>query len=388
MKRSFWIDKPLNVTHQSNNHSISPILPIPALLDKITNELGTSKLQLDYTVFELHQLEDEKISSIIQFIDTNYVSSDIGDIMYTYSKDLFKFCMKDAILVEFYPKNKTNIIGYILGKKCHISLYQNIFDSSSVDFLCILPKLRNMGVSSYMINVLTKEIIIHYPSIIGAHYTISAPIKSPSFGMKKFYHRIINVPTLCQAKFITDNVNQNQIIELYNKFIYKYQFKKKHTIKYIHGDNSDKDLIIELYNKYITYADKTYDIYEKISLEEFTDSFDNKAFHHFIIYKRGTIESYVCFFQLDSYNTVEKVSYSAGFYYYMFFNKDDLVNNLEYIHEYIYTHKIFDLITFSDIFQIDYKKINCIQGSGFFKYYMYNVECSYIENSRNGIITI
>lgn len=381
--KSFWIDKPVNI-----NDKISQILDRDILLKKITNDLDTNKIQLDYNVFELHQLTDEKISNIINFIDVNYVSSYDNAIMYKYSKDLFKFCMNDGILLEFYPKNKTNVIGYILGKKCQISLYQNVFDSALVNFLCILLPLRNIGISSYMINVLTKEIILHYPTIIGAHYTISSPIKSPYFGMKKFYHRIINVPNLCKAKFITDDINEQTIINFYNKFIYKFQFKKKHTIKYINGEVIDIKLINELYDKYITYANKTYDIYEKIDLNEFKKTFENKAFHHFIIYKKDKIESYVCFFQLDSYNYVQKHGYSSGFYYYMFFNDNEITNHLEYINEYIYKNKIFDLITFSDIFPIDYKKSNYIEGSGFFKYYLYNVTCPSIENNKNGIVII
>jgi hypothetical protein len=70
----------------------------------------------------------------------------------------------------------------------------------------------------------------------------------------------------------------------------------------------------------------------------------------------------------------------------MFLN--DTINDLEFVTEFIYKNDIFDIITFGDIFNIDYKSIKCIRGSSVLKYYWFNMLCPTVNSYENGLITI
>ena len=384
MNSSFWLSKPVAI---SNN--IQTIIDCEPLLEKINKEITLNKYQIDYTVYKT--LTSDKLNKILNFINTYYVSSNDYTFQLQYSKDLFLFFIHNALVIEFYPKNNpSKIVGYIVGKKTPVYLYNKIFNSSEVNFLCVIPTLRKMGVSSYMINVLSKEIILHY-NITTSHYTISSQIKSHPFGTKQLYHRIINVPTLCHTKFIKNSSNFSDLVKTFNVFNYNQTFKNSHYIKYIHNSNDiTSDFIQNLYIKYIKYAKDTYDVFNYISLEDFTQTFNNEMFYHFIIYnKNHKIISYICLFQLDSINVYSRLIYRSGFYYYMFFQNPNLIiDSLELVNEYIHNNDIFDVITFSDIFNIDPIPLKCIEGSCSLNYYFYNLQCPVIPNHKNGLITI
>jgi hypothetical protein len=394
-KDSFWLNKP--VTISKSNSKPKNILESDELLFKINKELESNRFQLDYRVIDSNDLTKDKITSIVNFINKNYITSDDDSFKLIYTDELFSFYCYNAIIIEFYPKGKNTTIGYVIGKKSNISLYHDLFESSEVNFLCVVPNLRSLGISSYMINALTREIVIRY-NINTAHYTIATKIKSPYFGEKKFYHRFINISQLFKTEFV-ENVDQNLLIKAYNTFGCSNKFKSTHSVKYINDELIDDNLIHELYDNYIRYCKNTYHIYEQITVSEFKRSFNNKIFHHFIVYKNKEIKGYVCLFRLDSFNNNTKHGQRSGFYYYMFFNDNDnnnnnnntqnnLINNLEFINEYIYNNNIFDVLTFSDIFDIDYNKLKCIRGTGILRYYFYNLSCSQIQNTKNGVITI
>lgn len=372
----FWSDKPLSIT---KNKNVTTILPITELLHKINTDISLSKMQLDYSI--IRDLNENKMESIIRFINDHYSNDGLS---LRYSTNLFSYYTQNAIIIEFYPRNKTNVIGYIVGSKITLNIFNNTYDSAGVNFLCLVPTLRNMRLSSYMINVLTKEIIHHFPTIKMAHYTISSNISSPCFGKKNFYHRVLNVPKLCEAGF-TEEQDTNKLQAIYNVFEYDYKYGKQHHILY---NPNDINIITQLYTKYNNYIRTNYDIFEEITLDEFTMTFSNKAFHHFVVYRNDVIKSYVCMFELEVYNTNNQKGYKTGFFYYMFFVDEDIVNTLEYIHEYIFKNDILDLTTYTDIFKVNHKKLKCVEGSGALNYYLYNVNCCKIPNHRNGLITI
>lgn len=378
MKDSFWLNKPVEVSDKN----IKNILSSQELLEKVNKEIEVNRFQLDYNVIQSEDLKD--ISYLLNFINNNYVTSEDETFKLIYTTELLSFYLPNSLIIEFYPKGSKTVIGYIVGKRSNIHVCGKSIDTSEVNFLCVIPKLRSLGISSYMINVLTREIVMRH-DINTAHYTISNKIKSPHFGEKVFYHRFINIPQLFKTNFV-ENVDQNKLIQAYNNFSVSNNFISKHHIKYIHNEEVDDNLIEQLYSKYIQYCKDTYKIYEHICLEEFKRTFTNDAFHHFIVYKKDEIVSYVCMFRLDSYNSEIKGYQRAGFYYHMFLN--DKINELEFIHQYVYTNNIFDVITFSDIFDMDYNKLRCIRGSGVLRYYFYNMICNPIKNSENGLITI
>lgn len=112
-----------------------------------------------------------------------------------------------------------------------------------------------------------------------------------------------------------------------------------------------------------------------------------RVFHNFIIRDMNrNIVSFISLFRLDTYNDLTKYTQKSGYYYYMFLN--DTVNDLEFVSQFIYKNDIFDIITFGDIFNIDYKSIKCIQGSSILKYYWFNMVCKFSNSYENGLITI
>jgi hypothetical protein len=381
MKAGFWSNKPVKI---SIDGTFNNIYSKDDILSKVNKEIKENRFKLEYSILDGNELSvtSNKIHEIVEFININYIGSMRDSFKLIYTDELFSFYCKDSIILEFSSSsNSRKVVGYVVGKKCKISLYHSIFDTSEVNFLCIIPNLRSLGLSSYMINVLTKEIILKY-DVTTSHYTISAPIKTPYFGEKSFYYRFINVYNLHKIKFIS-NTHKS-----YNIFNYDEQYN--YTIKYINGCGIDSILGTSLYDKYISYCKNTYDIYDIANYEEFNKSFFNSMFHHFIIYNDGKeVVSYVSLFRLDTFNNNMKMSIKTGYYYYMFFeNKSKIVNDLEYINKYIYDNRIFDMLTFTDIFNVDYESMNCIKGSSILRYYLYNINIPLINNKKNGLITI
>lgn len=390
MSSTFWSNKPVNIT--TNVDSNKYILSHEQLLEKIDNEIYNFKFKINYKVIDSDGLNTTKIDEILHFINHNYVTSSDNIFKFVYTPELFRFYIHDSIIFEFYSSTYKNIIGYIIGKPSNLNIEGENKSSVEVNFLCVASHLRKIGLSSFMINVLTKEIILQY-KIYMAHYTTGTDLPIPHFCKKQMYHRLINIPVLHKNKFF-ENIDQDLLVQKFNCFNYNTHLKNVYTIKYSCGcnDNStviSQKVIKELYNNYIAYSQKTYHVYECVSLDEFSRTFSNSAFHHFLLYKGQSVVSYICLFRLDTYNSQTDSNYSSGFYYYMFFDDSEYIcTYLELIHEYIYLHKIFDVITFSDIFDIDYNQIKCIKGTGELKYYFYNLKYKQIKSYKNGLVTI
>lgn len=371
-----WHNKPV----QLNKKDIgSNIISRDVLYNKVINELDNSRFKLKYNVLYSKDLSREKMLEILDFINTNYIGAYNSDsYKFIYTIDLFEFFCKNAMILEFYPESNNKIVGYIVGKKSSIYLNDNVIRTSETNFLCLVPNLRNLGLGPFMINAFTKELINNW-SIITSHYTISDKINSPYFGEKEFYNRYINLSNLNNSGYIRLT---NEIINKYGKFDFPKYFCR-YNIKYINGNFNDDEHIKILYDKYIDYCKRKYEIFELIELDEFKSVFNNKSFHNFILYDSEEIIGYICLFKLDLFNSSRVIS--NGYYYYMFFED---IRILELVNKYMYDNNIFDVITFSDIFDINYDDIKCIKNKGVFRYYFYNIRCSVIKNDKNGLITI
>jgi hypothetical protein len=396
---SFWKTKPVVISEEKKE--FNQILSNQDMLEIVINQINSSKLKLDYKLYSFEKiiskselLTNQKLNEIVVFINNNYISGgDDNDFKYIYTFDLLKLYCKDAVILEFYPKNNTKIVGYIIGKRTKLSYFDKSSEFLEVNFLCLITRLRNLKLAPYMINCLTKESIINY-DIGSAHYTINSPIKSPYFSKKKFYHRMINIDHLINCKFVNDNSDsdsngKNILKKVYNTFSYKLSSKNK---KVVNINSTNKDLYINsIYEKYKEYTGNTYDIYVNTTLEELNDILDNNSFYNFVILNSyDNLEAFISFFRLDTSNN--NGIYKNGFYYKICFpneaNKTDKTDYLELVNEYIYKNEIFDVITFADHFDIDFKQMKCIKGTGELKYYLFNYNFRKIDNYKNGLITI
>lgn len=401
MEKSFWESKPVNV---NDTGDFRQILSNENLLEKINKELNESKVKLNYSI--LSDFTDIKFEEIVDFINNNYIVGG-SNFKLCYTLDLFKFYCKNALVLEFYPKGKETIVGYIIGKKEKLNIKKRIskekdqnkvnldcevslIDILEVNFLCLTPKLRNLHVGPYMINCLTKESISNF-NIGIAHYTINSPIKSPYISKKQFYHRMLNIDNLIKTKFISEDINEDSLKLLknvFNTFEYQNTFKDVNEDRVILLKNSNQiDIKSRIYNLYKEYAKNTYDIHQEVSLEELNEILDNKDFYNFIILDgMDSTVAFISFFRLDT--TTDNGTYKNGYYYKMFFkNENVIIDSLEFINEYIYKNDIFDVLTLTDTFK-DLFKMKCVPGSGNLKYYLYNMSSSKIDNHKNGLVTI
>jgi hypothetical protein len=401
---SFWLNKPVQVTTENSKQ----ILSNTELLLKINKEISESKLKLDYNVLNNETLYLKK-DQILQFINDNYKTSN-DSFSLVYKKDTLDFFLNEnnVLVIEFYPKSNPKQIGLIIGKKENIVINNNSFNSLEVNFLCLNEKLRNLHVSSLMINILTKECVERF-DIGTAYYTIGKPIKSPSFCTKKMFHRPINISNLIETEFL-DSDNENFYRKTYNSFKSKSLFSKFKSqvfyntkITYIskskNQDRSTSELngiVNDIYNGLDSYQKSNYKIYENISKDIIRNLLENDSFHHFLFYSiTGKLENYFCFMELDTLNTNNQKIFKNGVLYKMF--SSDTTDNyalkpysvilMEEISKYVYEKKLFDVITVHDIFK-NQASFNYLNGTGILKYYMFNMTIPKIEHYENGLVTI
>jgi hypothetical protein len=374
------------------------------LYNKINNELLNSNVQLDFKVLNYNSsISPEYQHQILSFINNYYISSkEKGTYKLVYSIDLFSFYLKGALCIEFYPKGRQDtIIGYIIGKPCILRTAGNINNNNNshkelksleVNFLCLIPQLRNFGVSNYMKKILAKECLKKY-NICIAHFTSSHNINLHYFCEKEFYHRVFNINLLKQINWFSnsDDLNIKEYQQFHNSFntsSQKFYINYLSNLHYI--DKNTAELIKILYNQYLSYCEKQFEIYDKIDLNTFIDSFKNKAFHHFIVKNENNeISAYISFFNLNIFHSISKKTCKTGYYYYFFFKEPESNPDvLEFVHQYIYSHSLFDLITFSDVFDFDMRLIKALKSSSKLKYYLLNHIFLNIKPNKNGLITI
>ena len=165
---SFWSNKPLQLNSSLKNDN-SYILDIDNLLLSIDKEISNSKTCLDYHV--ITSPNNLLKSELLEFINNNYKAID-SSFTLNYSLSLFNYYItQNTLCILFYPHKKKpetittqNMIGFICGRpqiiyvkdECSFKQHQTI----DVNYLCLIKQLRNLHVSSYIINILTKAFVI------------------------------------------------------------------------------------------------------------------------------------------------------------------------------------------------------------------------------------
>lgn len=388
IKINYWLSRPVVVDTKFDEKPFQ-IISNNKLLIKLQNDIDTHTYKLKYIV----NGPEFDYNSICDFINENYVGDD--EIQFIYKPETIKYYMNDALTICFFSKEteqiKSKMIGLVVAKKATLVVSDVEFNSVETNFLSIIPKVRGNNLTPLIISILTKELILNY-SIGISHYTIGNPIKAPYFSLKYYFHRIINVCNLFKTKFIIEPDDKiNDYIKIYNNFDYYLPeqkiiyFNKKIT------PNVSNNLInlicknINLYSKY------QYKIYELKSFEQMKQLFNTDTFHHFLFVENNSkepyIKNYICINQIDILNKLNNSSYSNGYIYTGFYeNKPDIV--IEKLSEYVWKNKILDLITWSDFFDVTQSCCKIIKGTGFLKYYLFNIKTCSIPNEYNGIVTL
>jgi len=391
IKISYWKSNPLIVNEMKNNNNnlkeFVQILSNEELLQKVENDINLHKYKLNYTVNEFGL----NAYKLCEFINENYIEKLDSKFKFVYTPDLIKYYILNSIVICFYSmetnKYKSKMIGLIIGKKT--KLYINLIEKNSIEvnFLSLNIKARNKNLTPLMISILIKETILNY-SIGIAHFTIQFPIKSPHYGLKYYYHRLINIKKLFDTEFIEDDINNiNYYKKIYNNF---QKLLPEQQIIYL---NKNKFLITDelinfIYKNVNIYSKFKYKIYEYRTLEEIKKMFNIDSFHHFIfINNNNKIINYMCLNELKIANTRNNLLYSNA-YIYIGFYLDPIYILIEKISEYVYLNKIFDVITWSDLFDNNLNICKCIKGTGFLKYYLFNFKTCLILNKLNGLVTL
>lgn len=405
---SFWSNKPLQI----NSDNINYILDSDTLLFKIQEEISNSKILLDYHVVMLpnNQLK----SQILEFINNNYSGID-SNFTLNYSISLFNYYITpDTVCILFYPHNKKpqdvttqNMIGFICGHPLTIYIKEkDIFKkykTIDVNYLCLIKKLRKLHVSSYIINILTKECLLKFnKSINCAVYTIGNKyIQKPSFSNKTFYHIPINVENLINSKLLNLNKDISVIKTTFETFNIDKGFLKSYEFLHLKKDYLDQNqdvlnnTIDQIYDKLLYINKVNYDIFDYKSKNDIKNILLNNSFYNFIIINSETneIKDYICLYNLDTKNINDNVSCTNGYFYIFMTLGDDnyKFNLIEYITQYCFQNKLFDMLTIMNIMENGYltdKHYKILASSTKLYYYMYNLQLKEIKPFRNGLITI
>lgn len=403
---NYWINSPVrvNIPSSKQKNKSFQIISNDILLKKMENFINSHPFKLNYKVNDSNSNLDSKLdlNKLCDFINENYIEESNSQYKFLYTTDLLSYYTTNSLVISFYSlqttTHKSKMIGIIIGKKSQLHIEEKIFDTIEVNFLTLNPKVRNKNLAPLMISILTKESIINY-SIGIAHYTINNPIKAPHYAFKYYYHRMINIPKLFKSEFISSDLSSmNEHIIIYNNF---KNFLPDQKIIYINKKNipnidikSIPDELIDLiYQNINSYSKYKYKIYEYITKEQLLQLFDCETFHHFIFLEsnhdssKSKIKNYICLNELKTLNSKNNEYYINGYIYIGFYsNNIDIV--IEKLSQYVYINKIVDVITWSDLFDVDNSCVLAVKGSGFLKYYLYNIQIYPISNEFNGLVTL
>ena len=393
---NYWANSPVKVEENLTDLKLNKpfqIIPNEIVLNKMNNFINSHPYKLDYKVND----KNLDLNILCNFINENYIDELDSTHKFLYSVDLLEYYTSDSLVISFYSKqnefHKSKMIGLIIGKKSNLFINNFEFTCADANFLILNPKVRNKNLAPLIISILTKELIINY-SIAIAHYTINNPIKAPHYCLKYYYHRMINIDKLFETKFISSDISSiNDYKQLYNNF---KNYLPNQNILYMNKINTKEvsnELIDLIYQNINSYAKKKYMIYEYRTKEQIKKMFNCESFHHFFLLElnheknKNIIKNYMCINELKTLNTENNKYYLNGYIYTGFYS--DSVNIvIEKISEYIYSNNILDTLTWNDFFDVENSCTLAIKGSGFLKYYLYNIQTSEIPNELNGLVTL
>jgi hypothetical protein len=417
---SFWENKPVCVKKiqdktKSKQFTSNLIVSPDTLLKNSSNEIEKSKIQLEYDI--ILNPDDDCKNYLVKFINKNY-EDEKSNLVLQYSKSLLDYFINaDSLCIVFYSKgnrltNKINydkMIGLIIGKKHKLLIKDDIlefkqYDCIDVDFLCLVKQLRNLHVSSYMINVITKECMLQYDKTVPcAVYTINKRLKVDCFCKKIYYHRPLQIENMLSSEMLDvngdDTIQQDQKIKLleklYNSFSYSKDFLEQINLEYYTNIQPDENIVDLIHDNLLNYNQTNHDIFEYKSKQDIVKILENPIFHKFVIKNhQGYITDFICLYNLDTFNTKTKNTSRNGHFYSMFL-KDNSCTYMSYILEtiskYCYDNNIFDVLTIMNVLNIkpeEYKLYKLLRGSASLYYYTYNIEIPNINPHKNGLVTI
>jgi len=380
---SFWKTMPVIVHESIKKNTFKKIVSNEELLIKISNDLKSPHVNYDMKLFEGDDITTTFLKNMKHFFDKNY--SHQQDTQLLYNLDIYNFFTKNAIIIVFYLQNTNKEIGYIVGKKIHLSINNNIVPTMEVSFFCIDYEFRNKHYTPYFINSILREFIIRYNISISTYGISGNFINSPSYAFKQILHRPINIPKLLECQFLPDFFKDPNLDV--------FDINSDMTLIYI-DKNPPDNLINVITNKINSFNLKYFSFFKKFSKEDVKYLLTNNSFHNFLILdKNKSIKNFISFYEVSIYITDVNNSYKNASIYTMFFDEYNLTNiksSTELISEYCSKHNLIDVLSFFDIFPVKdyYTDLKCLHGQGNINYYMFNYTMPIIKNAQNAYVTI
>jgi hypothetical protein len=392
MSKSFWKNKPVTL---EKGQPVQTVYDTEKLLKLVEHELSNSKIHLDYRRFELDDLE-----LVVRFINDNYMSVDAEHTL-KYDISLIRYFLssEQSTVLVFYPRNMNMIVGVVCGSKHTLKLShhgQNFScDCMDINFLCVDKQLRNMHVSSFLINAITMECVTRFNTIY-ATYTTANLLKVPYFSKKYYFHRPLNIDQVVGTGLFAVEFDSELIRKVYNTFNFQYSFKRQTTMEYYHqSELLPLDQLQDLTDKLNQYHQLTHKIYFHKQIAELEGIFINPNFHVFVFRKQELVTDMISFFKVDTVSLQNDKLCRNGYLYHYFLSCDELShkqNIFESVAKHCYENNIFDMLTICDPFghsNKEYKGIKFLKGTGHLQYYLYNLHLpDTIDNDKNGLITI
>jgi hypothetical protein len=370
---SFWKAQPTTAREGGFYQN----LPDQDALEKINKELEEAKIKLDYTAIEGVDIPHEKRKELLVFINENYFNT--GRVRVEYSSSFLDYYLRDSLVLIFHPKGRIDtMVGLIIARRKNLQIYDTISNISEASFLCLIPKLRSLHLAPYIIGVLVRESVLKLNNS-RAYYTISTPIKSPSFGRKYMYYRPVNIDTVVQCGVLEPGSNKNTLKKKYNKFTDIY------PLEYSCGKNEHA---AGIQAKILDYSKRTYSIFDHKPVEDIEAMLQCPAFHLFTLNDMSDI---ICINEVDVY-TQGLGSFKMGYIYINVFSDystKHIRRVIDSVAAYCLKHKILDNIAVAENFPIDnYEDVNFFNINSSLGYYIYNMNTSLIDNKKNGIVMI
>lgn len=304
------------------------------------------KLPENFSWIHYDKTNMDHLSEISEFLNNYYVQD--TDFRLQYSKEflqMYFYSYKSELIGITF---KGILCGFISSIATKNKLFNDEKIMAEINFLCIIPYLRNLGFASILINKLKR--ILFLSSIFSAIYT-SAYSDKPAI-MAQYYHYPLNYDKLIETGFMdshmTDNLKDNDmhLIKLENKYISE---------------------TFDLFNNYI----KKYDCYPILSLDEFTHMFFNNNFiESYIVINNNKVTDFVSYTKTQSkILNCQKYEF-LNVYYLCYYATNNLEKMIESLLISIKKEGIADVFNILDI--MDNKSVisnmNFLKGTGILLY--------------------
>lgn len=370
----FWSNKPLSVVSST---PVSPrcIYTRETILDIADKEL-LGVIGLTYRRLDLVHKQGD-INDLVRFLRQNYNFLDTHN-RFEYTQDIIRHFIVgvDYVALMFYANGSP--VGTVMSARRRLMYNGRRIDACENNFLAVTHEYRGKGVSTWMMNMLTKECVLKWP-VECAMYTVAKTIGIPSYATKHVYFKPINIQLLVKCGLLGD---------FYARDEKPYSRDSRLTLLN-YTDTDAGNLLTRLVNE---YAKNNYAVYFHRGQNEIQDVLSNKAFYNFVFRSptTGEITDFVSYFVVGLRNE-SGIICRCGYLGVHFFRTPFILDTLHRVHEYINTCDLFDIVTYIDPFgytEKDYLEYGIIKGSSVLNYHAYNLHVNKVPPERVGVFTL